>query len=87
MTKGLNHVCMSSFQINSETPGSKVLSQDQPLLSTKPWLASRAKCSRYPNQTRGMETHPDKVIAMVANVAAFGLCGSSQNIGTEVKSS
>lgn len=28
-----------------------------------------------------------KVIAMVANVAAFGLCGSSQNVGTEVKSS
>lgn len=34
-----------------------------------------------------METTPEKVIAMVANVAAFGLCGSSQNVGTEVKSS
>lgn len=29
----------------------------------------------------------EKVIAMAASVAAFGLCGSSQDIGTEVKSS
>lgn len=27
------------------------------------------------------------VIAVVANVAAFDLCGSSQHVGTEVKSS
>lgn len=31
---------------------------------------------------------PEKnVIAVVANAAAFDLCGSSQNVGTEVKSS
>ena len=29
----------------------------------------------------------EKVIAIVANVAAFDLCGSSQNVGTEVNSS
>lgn len=37
----------------------------------------------------GWETSPrKKVIAMAASVAAFGLCGSSQDVvGTEVKSS
>lgn len=60
----------------------------QPLPSIKPLLASRVKCSRHQNQTLGMETSPPKkVIAMVANVAAFGLRGSFQNAGTEVKSS
>lgn len=40
------------------------------------------------NQTVGLETPPFKlVIAMVANIAAFGLLSSSQNVGTEVKSS
>lgn len=40
------------------------------------------------NQTVRMGNPPFKlVIAMVANIAAFGLLGSSQNVGTEVKSS
>lgn len=49
------------------------------------WLAVS---SALDTQTKDPNLPPQKkVIAMVANVAAFGLRGSSQNVGTEVKSS
>lgn len=62
----------------------KVLpSSDQPLLFNPP-LERSIKCSRRPETS---QENQKIVIAVVANVAAFDLCGSSQNVGTEVKSS
>lgn len=80
-----NNVKNSCFKVPINT---KSHCDNEASLYFQPPQVSRVKCSRHPNQTLRMEPpHQKKVIAMVANVAAFGLRGSSQNIGTEVKSS
>lgn len=62
---------------------------NQTSLSSQPSLYRLDVSSASDTQTKHLGWKPPqkKVIAMVANVAAFGLCGSSQNVGTEVKSS
>lgn len=78
--KELNVSCFDIWQFNHER---------RRWQSEQPVLTGCVKCSRHPKQTLGVGNVPqEKVIAMAASVAAFGLCGSSQDVvGTEVKSS